>query len=126
MTDSGGILRHDPRLEPPNWPRLTISVDATTGTVALAGSSTAVSGATLDDTRLQAIDVATDYAARIGRPLYADARDSEGSWSLLVYANGRVEDLESSHRLRRFARVLLTLLIVAGVLSAAWVGILVS
>lgn len=122
MTD----FRHDPRLEPPNWPRLTISIDATTGTVALAGSSSAVSGATLDDTRLQAIDVAVAHAARIGRPLHAEAQDPDGRWPLIVHPGGDVKDHSGSdHHDRLLVRLLVLTTLIAAV-SAAWVGALLT
>ncbi len=95
---------------PPNWPRLVISIDAAAGTVTLAETTTPVAGASLDDTRLHALEIAIAHAVRIGRPLYAAAHDPAGSWPFVVHPDGRVQDRERVGR-----RGLWTALLVAAV-----------
>lgn len=112
----------NPLETPPNWPRLTISIDARLGTVALAGATTAVFGASLADTRLHALEVSIAHAIRIGRPLPAVAYDDEGSWTLVVCPDGRVQDCHLAHP-RRTRTVLLLAVVVMACLCAAGIGV---
>ncbi len=107
----------DPLQTPPNWPRLAISIDAAAGTAALARTITPVAGASLDDTRLHALEVVIAHAARIGRLLCANAHDPSGSWPLVIYPDARVEDKHGRGR-----RPLLTILRVTGISVASLVA----
>lgn len=80
-----------PVATPPNWPRLAIRIDATAGTVTLDGTVTSVAGASLDDTRLHALEVAIEHSARVGRPLHCDATDPVSSRQLIVHCDGVFE-----------------------------------
>lgn len=111
----------DPLETPPNWPRLAISIDAAAGTVTLAGTTTPVAGASLDDTRLHALEIALAHAARIRRPLYAHARDPAGSWLLTVHPDGEVHDHHRSAG-RPVLPLMLAVLLTVMCLAAAGVG----
>lgn len=108
----------DPLQTPPNWPRLVISIDATAGTVTLAGTITPVAGASLDDTRLHALEVAIAHTTRIGRPLYADAHDPDRSWPLVIHPDARVEDKNRRGRRPLLTIVLVTVISVASLVAA--------
>lgn len=109
-----------PLQTPPNWPRLAISIDATGGTVTLAGTTTAVAGAGLDDTRLHALEVAIAHATRVGRPLYAIGHDPVGTWLLVVNPDGKVEDRRGIEH--RMATTLFVTAVCIASLIAAGVG----
>jgi len=112
----------DPNRTPPNWPRLTIRINAADGTVDLAGNTVTVAGASLQDARLQAIDVATAHAVRIGRPLHAHAVDPDGTWSLVIHPDGQIETTESDHKGRRLLYRVMVATVVTICLLAAAVG----
>lgn len=109
----------DPLQTPPNWPRLAISIDARSGTVGLAGNTTPVAGASLDDTRLHALEVAITHAARIGRPLNAEAHDPDGSWPLVIHPDGRTEERSRGGERRLLTALVVLALCVASLMAAS-------
>jgi len=73
---------------------IVIASDERSAEIHIEGHRQVVTGQVPKDTRRAALDTATEYAARIGRPVLIDARDSNGYWRLVATPDGVVQSAE--------------------------------
>ncbi|WP_046469592.1 hypothetical protein [Allosalinactinospora lopnorensis] len=69
---------------------IVISADETRAEITIEGGTQIVTGRAPKETRRDALDVATRYALRMGRPVRVHARDANGEWRLVVTPGGVV------------------------------------
>lgn len=83
------------RASGPGHPRPTavivVAPDERSAEIVIEGQRQVVQGQAPKETRRAALDVATGYAARIGQPVFVEARDSNGYWHLLATPDGIVQ-----------------------------------
>ncbi|WP_116247189.1 hypothetical protein [Nocardiopsis sp. FIRDI 009] len=83
------------RASRPEHPRPTVVIviapDERSAEISIEGHRQIVTGQVPRETRRAALDVATGYAARIGRPVLVDARDANGFWRLVATPDGVVQ-----------------------------------
>ncbi|MCY9784437.1 hypothetical protein KIK06_11090 [Nocardiopsis sp. EMB25] len=70
---------------------IVIAPDERSAEISIEGHRQIVTGQAPRETRRAALDVATGYAAGIGRPVLVDARDANGFWRLVATPDGVVQ-----------------------------------
>ena len=70
---------------------IVVAPDERSAEIVIEGQRRLVQGQAPKETRRAALDVATGYAARIGQPVFVEARDSNGYWRLLATPDGIVQ-----------------------------------
>ncbi|MDX6283303.1 MAG: hypothetical protein QOH03_4374 [Kribbellaceae bacterium] len=108
----------------PSWPKVTIRLyDDHNAEVKIAGRSHPVNH---HDPRQAAIQLVSERAAQLGRPVKATAVESDGaSWPLIIHPDGQVESVDVDVKSSKPIWPIIVATIVAGVLIAATVIYLV-
>jgi hypothetical protein len=108
----------------PSWPKVTIRLyDDHNAEVKIAGRSHPVNH---HDPRQAAIQLVSERAAQLGRPVKATAVESDGaSWPLIIHPDGQVEAVEVDTKNQKPIWPIILATVVAGVLIAATVIYLV-
>jgi hypothetical protein len=108
----------------PSWPKVTIRLyDDHNAEVKIAGRSHPVNH---QDPRQAAIQLVSERAAQLGRPVKATAVESDGaSWPLIIYPDGQVEAVEVQTKSQKPIWPIILAAVVALVLIAATVLYLV-
>ncbi|MFI5710165.1 hypothetical protein [Kribbella sp. NPDC051620] len=108
----------------PSWPKVTIRLyDDHNAEVKIAGRSHPVNH---HDPRQAAIQLVSERAAQLGRPVKATAIESDGaSWPLIIHPDGQVESVDVDVKSSKPIWPIIVATIVAGVLIAATVVYLV-
>ncbi|GAA1564929.1 hypothetical protein GCM10009789_18130 [Kribbella sancticallisti] len=108
----------------PSWPKVTIRLyDDHNAEVKIAGRSHPVNH---HDPRQAAIQLVSERAAQLGRPVKATAMESDGvSWPLIIHPDGQVEAVEAATKNQKPIWPIIVATVVAGVLIAATVLYLV-
>jgi hypothetical protein len=108
----------------PSWPKVTIRLyDDHNAEVKIAGRSHPVNH---HDPRQAAIQLVSERAAQLGRPVKATAVESDGaSWPLIIHPDGQVESVDVDTKNSKPIWPIIVATIVAGVLIAATVIYLV-
>ncbi|WP_020390883.1 hypothetical protein [Kribbella catacumbae] len=108
----------------PSWPKVTIRLyDDHNAEVKIAGRSHPVNH---HDPRQAAIQLVSERAAQLGRPVKATAVESDGaSWPLIIHPDGRVESVDVDAKSSKPIWPIIVATVVAGVLIAATVIYLV-
>ena len=108
----------------PSWPKVTIRLyDDHNAEVKIAGRSHPVNH---HDPRQAAIQLVSERAAQLGRPVKATAVESDGaSWPLIIHPDGQVESVEVDTKSNKPIWPIIVATVVAGVLIAATVIYLV-
>lgn len=108
----------------PSWPKVTIRLyDDHNAEVKIAGRSHPVNH---HDPRQAAIQLVSERAAQLGRPVKATAVESDGaSWPLIIHPDGQVESVEVDAKSSKPIWPIIVATVVAGLLIAATVIYLV-
>ncbi|MDX6265123.1 MAG: hypothetical protein QOH84_6811 [Kribbellaceae bacterium] len=108
----------------PSWPKVTIRLyDDHNAEVKIAGRSHPVNH---HDPRQAAIQLVSERAAQLGRPVKATAVESDGaSWPLIIHPDGQVESVDADVKSSKPIWPIIVATVVAGVLIAATVIYLV-
>ncbi|NEA36399.1 hypothetical protein [Streptomyces sp. SID13031] len=108
----------------PSWPKVTIRLyDDHNAEVKIAGRSHPVNH---HDPRQAAIQLVSERAAQLGRPVKATAVESDGaSWPLIIHPDGQVESVEIDPKSNKPIWPIIVATALAGVLIAATVIYLV-
>ncbi|CAM3774289.1 hypothetical protein GCM10009799_13350 [Nocardiopsis rhodophaea] len=69
---------------------IVISRDEHSAEITIEGRTQVVTGSIPKETRRAALDVATGYAAHLGRSVLVNARDANGAWQLIISPTGVV------------------------------------
>jgi hypothetical protein len=108
----------------PSWPKVTIRLyDDHNAEVKIAGRSHPVNH---HDPRQAAIQLVSERAAQLGRPVKATAVESDGaSWPLIIHPDGRVESVDVDVKSKKPIWPIIVATVLAGVLIAGTVIYLV-
>ncbi|WBQ05593.1 hypothetical protein [Kribbella sp. CA-293567] len=104
----------------PSWPKVTIRLyDDHNAEVKIAGRSHPVNH---HDPRQAAIQLVSERAAQLGRPVKATAVESDGaSWPLIIHPDGRVESVDVDVKSKKPIWPIIVATVLAGLLIAGTV-----